>query len=161
MFFNNFVFFVEHQPPEMVYCTESFEVQLEPHEQARSIYWKEPVFNSQLHLKQIYRSKSPGSKLTAGVHYISYVATDIDGRSSKCNFKVDVKASEYVEQKHLAESNHLENHDSYLICPGKSAVKIETNYPVSRFRVFYHKIRHSLHRKQTPKHFIDIYHWLV
>lgn len=83
----------EHQPPEMVYCTESFEVQLEPHEQARSIYWKEPVFNSQLHLKQIYRSKSPGSKLTAGVHYISYVATDIDGRSSKCNFKVDVKGT--------------------------------------------------------------------
>lgn len=152
----------------MIYCTESFEVQLEQHEQSRAIYWKEPVFNSQLHLKQIYKSKTPGSRLTAGVHYISYVATDIDGQSSKCNFRINVRASEYVEQKphlaegnHLAESNHLENHDSYLICPGKSAVKIETNYPVSRFRVFYHRLRHSLHRKQMPKHFIDIYHWLV
>lgn len=75
----------------MVYCTESFQVQLEPHEQSRAINWKEPVFNSQLHLKQIYKSKTPGSRLTAGVHYISYVATDIDGQSSKCNFRIDVR----------------------------------------------------------------------
>lgn len=91
--YNNFVTFVEQQPPEMVYCTESFEVQLEPHEQSRAVYWKEPVFNSQLHLKQIYRSKTPGSRLAAGVHYINYVATDIDGQSSKCNFRVDVRGN--------------------------------------------------------------------
>lgn len=81
----------EQQPPEVAYCPESFEVQLEDTESARVVYWKEPTFKSHGHLKQVYKSKQPGQKFAPGVHYISYVASDADGLSSKCNFKVTVK----------------------------------------------------------------------
>lgn len=82
---------VAQQPPEVVYCPESFVVQLDEGETARLVYWKEPAFRAIGHLKQLYKSRQPGDKFTIGEHYVSYVATDAEGQSSKCNFKVTVK----------------------------------------------------------------------
>lgn len=79
------------QPPDVVFCPESFDVELEQHETSRAVQWKEPEFNSHSPLKQIYKSKMPGTRFAAGVHYISYVATDADGLNSKCNFRINVK----------------------------------------------------------------------
>ena len=56
--------------------------------------------------------------------------------------------------------NGFPNHESYLICPEKPAIKLDTNFDVSRFRFFYRNI-HQKSSKNPPKHFIDIYHWLV
>lgn len=82
---------VQQQPPEVVYCPESFTIQLDERETARLVYWKEPAFRATGHLKQLYKSKQPGDKFTIGEHYVSYVATDGEGQSSKCNFKVTLK----------------------------------------------------------------------
>lgn len=64
--------------------------------------------------------------------------------------------------------DRLENHESYLLCPDRPAMKLDTSFPVSRVRVFYRTIkddgrnarqrsRHDVQR--SSKHFIDIYHW--
>lgn len=69
----------------------SFEVQLETSEIARALYWKEPIFESQNHLREIYKSKIPGNKFTVGLHEIQYIATDMDGLNAKCSFNISVK----------------------------------------------------------------------
>jgi fibulin 1/2 len=136
------------QPPEVIFCPENIEIVLEPHEIARSITWKEPEFKPFSPLKQISKSKVPGQRFASGVHYISYIATDSEGQSSKCNFRINVKKSNsiqlYQQQQQqpkvyqkgevhssggLEVSNHLENHETYLLCPGKNAIKIQANYP--------------------------------
>lgn len=72
-----------------------------------------------------------------------------------------------------SQYNHVDNNESYLLCPGKPAMKLDTNFPVSRVRVFYrklskeHRLRHAVQNKihvtrsenTLPKNFIDIYHW--
>lgn len=69
----------------------------------------------------------------------------------------------------------LERQESYLLCPDRPAMKIDTSFPVSRIRVFYRKLPRRLHLKNAaqhqfhvtrsgdtlPKNFIDIYHWSV
>lgn len=176
-----------------MYCPESFDVQLQQNEPHRIVHWKEPQFRSHRPLKQIFKTRKPGEILAAGVHRISYIATDVDGLSSKCDFTVSVKgnnknhgirhssiliAVENLEFLGLAgrvapsapirRINRLENHESYLMCPDRPAMKLDTSFPVSRVRVFYRTInqdarnaRSRNHAKtpRTPKHFIDIYHW--
>jgi HYR domain len=73
------------------HCPEGFDVKLDPNEEARMLYWKEPVFQSHNHLKQVYKSKVPGDTFSAGIHYITYMATDVDGLTAKCNFRITVK----------------------------------------------------------------------
>lgn len=72
--------------------------------------------------------------------------------------------------------NRFDNVDSYLMCPDRPAMKIDTSFPVSRIRVFYrklptrHHIRHAVQnqfhvtrseKNTLPKNFIDVYHWSV
>lgn len=71
--------------------------------------------------------------------------------------------------------NPLHNHESYLLCQGKPAMKLDTNFPVSRVRVFYRKLPKRSPLKNAvqnqvqitrsdntlPKNLIDIYHWSV
>lgn len=69
----------------------------------------------------------------------------------------------------------FDNHESYLMCPGQPAMKVETSFPVSSVRVFYRKlpkhhhltdaVQNQIHVTRSentlPKNFIDIYHWSV
>lgn len=48
--------FSEISQPEVVYCPDSTDVQLQPHEMSHPIYWKEPKFASTSEL-EIFRSK--------------------------------------------------------------------------------------------------------
>lgn len=72
--------------------------------------------------------------------------------------------------------NPLYNHESTLLCPDKPAMKLDTNFPVSRVRVFYRKlpkrhhhlknsVQNQIHVTRSenalPKNLIDIYHWSV
>lgn len=71
--------------------------------------------------------------------------------------------------------SQLNDHESYLLCPDKPAMKLDTSFPVSRVRVFYRKlaknhrftdaVQNQIHvtrsEKILPKNFIDIYHWSV
>uniref|UniRef100_A0A182LZB6 Uncharacterized protein n=1 Tax=Anopheles culicifacies TaxID=139723 RepID=A0A182LZB6_9DIPT len=170
----------ERKPPTVVHCPESFEVQLERNEPSRSVFWTEPKFESTSEIKQLYKSNTPGQLLAAGLHYINYIATDSDGLSANCNFRVVVKGKqqkvkvraypsdsritvrllagppvEVMEPRrpHLAsggsrpaELNRLENHESYLICPGKPPVRLDgNNYPVSsRLHIVLHTIWHRI-----------------
>uniref|UniRef100_A0A1B0D5U2 Uncharacterized protein n=1 Tax=Phlebotomus papatasi TaxID=29031 RepID=A0A1B0D5U2_PHLPP len=126
----------EQEPPEVTFCPESFVVQLEEGETAKQVFWKEPVFTSHSHLKQIYKSRQPGERFAPGVHFVSYVATDFEGMSSKCTFRIMVKepvaeapkAVQFIPTQKA--SKLLDNHESFLVCPGKAAVRIDTNYPL-------------------------------
>lgn len=67
----------------------------------------------------------------------------------------------------------IPDHDSFLLCPGKPAMKLDTSFPVSRVRVFYRKLeskhdklkslQNSVHyapyENSEPRNYIDIYHW--
>ncbi|GAB0100997.1 latent-transforming growth factor beta-binding protein 4 [Sergentomyia squamirostris] len=126
----------EPEPPEVTFCPESFNVQLEDGEAHKPVYWKEPVFTTRSSLKNIYKSRQPGERFAPGTHFITYVATDIDGHNSKCTFRIVVKEPPSAPPKPVQfipvqkPSKLLDNHESFLVCPGKAAVRIDTNYPL-------------------------------
>lgn len=160
---------------------------MDNHEIARALYWTEPTFKTDSHLKQVYKSRLPGQKFGAGVHQIVYIATDADGLSSKCNFKIIVRSkynninlsvgslTKNIHNPHtdfgftgrrrvanedtFVSTGRLENHDSYLMCPGKKPIKMETNYPVStQIRIVLHNYRHHpnshyQHHHRHPKEY--------
>lgn len=50
------------------------------------------------------------------------------------------------------DTNRLENHESYLICPGRSPVPIDPNAPVSRLHIIFHTVWHRHHdHNQSPQ----------
>lgn len=88
--FSYFFFFVESRPPEVLYCPEAIEIQLQPNEKTREVVWKEPIFKSSSHIKEMFKSKIPGDQFTPGKHLIKYVAIDDDNLSSKCEFYISI-----------------------------------------------------------------------
>ncbi|XP_058835886.1 fibrillin-1-like isoform X2 [Topomyia yanbarensis] len=122
----------ERVPPQVANCPESFNVQLERQETSRSVFWVEPHFETESEIKQVYKSHTPGHVLIAGVHYVNYVATDADGLSAKCSFGITVKASPEARRpmQRPYDTNKLENHESFLICPGRSPIRIDANDPM-------------------------------
>lgn len=66
-------------------------MQLSEDEIVKPIYWKEASFESVRPIKQVFKSKVPGHKFGAGVHFITYVATTEDGQTAKCNFRITVR----------------------------------------------------------------------
>lgn len=77
--------------PLVNFCPQAIDVQLQQHEQQRSIFWREPVFNSKVPLKQIFKSNVPGTKLGVGRHRITYIATDIHNQNGTCQFIITVR----------------------------------------------------------------------
>lgn len=77
--------------PLVNFCPQAIEVQLQQHEQQRSIFWREPVFNSKVPLKQIFKSNVPGTKFGVGRHRITYIATDINNQNGTCQFIITVR----------------------------------------------------------------------
>lgn len=74
--------------PEVVYCPPNIDIQLERGEMHRPVFWKDPKFNSDQHLKQILASQLPGTRLALGRHKIVYTATDLLNRNATCQFSV-------------------------------------------------------------------------
>ncbi|CRK94788.1 CLUMA_CG008282, isoform A [Clunio marinus] len=134
---------VDPSPPTVTFCPEPFIVQLNAHETARPVYWDEATFESKHPIQQIFKSKVPGHRFGPGVHPITYIATNKEGLSAKCTFRITVKAHETpfdhsqrialetntITDSYEAPAKHLENHDSYLICSGKPPIKIDSNQP--------------------------------
>lgn len=79
--------------PEVVYCPPNIDIQLEPNEHQRPVFWKDPKFNSDKHLKQILASQLPGTKFSVGRHNIVYTATDLFNRNATCRFAITLTAS--------------------------------------------------------------------
>lgn len=77
--------------PLVNFCPQAIEVELQQHEQQRSIFWREPVFNSKVPLTQIYKSNAPGTKFGIGRHRITYIATDIQNQNATCQFIITVR----------------------------------------------------------------------
>lgn len=77
--------------PLVNFCPQAIEVQLQQHETQRSIFWREPVFNSKVQLKQIFKSNVPGTKFGVGRHRITYIATDINNQNGTCQFIITVR----------------------------------------------------------------------
>lgn len=87
---------IEPTPPLVSQCPEPFIVQLNSHETARPIFWKEPSFESKQPIKQVFKSKVPGHSFGPGVHVITYIATSQEGLSAKCTFRITVKGMVYI-----------------------------------------------------------------
>lgn len=87
---------VDPDPPTVKFCSEPFTVQLHSHETSRSITWQEPIFESKHQpIKQVFKSKLPGHKLTTGVYPITYIASTDNGVSAKCTFRITVKGNSF------------------------------------------------------------------
>lgn len=78
--------------PEVVFCPPNIEIQLESNEMHRAVFWKDPKFNSDKHLKQILATQLPGTKFAVGRHNIVYTATDLLNRNATCAFTVTLAA---------------------------------------------------------------------
>lgn len=77
--------------PLVNFCPQAIEVQLQQHEVQRSIFWREPVFNSKVPLKQIFKSNVPGTKFGVGRHRITYIATNKHNQNGTCQFNIIVQ----------------------------------------------------------------------
>lgn len=67
------------------------------------------------------------------------------------------EAHEMIKQNIVYEASPLDNHISYLMCPGKTAVRVETTkYPVSSYSRLSEKRIRS--RNLGHKLFFNIYH---
>lgn len=82
---------IEPSPPVVTFCPESYVVELNQFETSRSLFWKDPTFESKHPLKHILKSQVSGSVFGPGIHPIVYVATDVDGLSAKCSFEITVQ----------------------------------------------------------------------
>lgn len=69
-------------------------------EAKRVIHWQEPQFRSLRPLKQIFKTRKPGELFAPGVHRITYIATDVDGLSSRCDFTITVNAIHNNQGRH-------------------------------------------------------------
>lgn len=83
--------------PEVVYCPQNIEIQFKPNEAQRSVFWKEPVFRSNNHLKQIFKSNLPGVKFGVGNHRVTYIATDQRNQNASCEFYITIHAPGEIE----------------------------------------------------------------
>lgn len=83
----------ELSAPEVLYCPQNVEFQLQPNELQRPVFWKEPVFRGNHQLKQIFKSNIPGTKFGPGHHRITYIATDLRNQNGTCEFSIIVRAS--------------------------------------------------------------------
>ncbi|XP_073842985.1 uncharacterized protein isoform X2 [Musca autumnalis] len=104
------VIHVKHaEGPVVEYCTPSFEVSLGENQVFRSVVWEEPIFSSKYGpIKKVYKSRIPGELFGLGVHSVYYEATNADGLTAKCEFKIRVNAAGVSSsQDHLA-SNSIE-----------------------------------------------------
>lgn len=77
--------------PEVSFCPGVIDVQLQPNERARVVHWREPTFLSHHKLKQLFKTKPSGTQFAAGVHRISYVATDVNNLQARCDFTINIK----------------------------------------------------------------------
>jgi hypothetical protein len=147
---------VEHLPPSVTFCPESFNVDLHSYENSRSVFWHEPRFESKQPIRHILKSHAVGSHFGVGPHFISYVATDVSGLTAKCTFEIMVQGgrqtdfqpiislvSDRISAKEvrteapileaIAVNPHdgLKNHDSFMMCPGKRPIRINKDQAVS------------------------------
>lgn len=103
----------------------------------------------------------PGESLAPGVHTIKYVAIDQDELSTQCVFNITVLSYYHSKRIVVAQppANERTNGDlvhqhpnglqprraphdlgpseAYVMCPNRVAMKLDTTFPVSSFRVFY------------------------
>ncbi|XP_058980408.1 latent-transforming growth factor beta-binding protein 4 isoform X2 [Musca domestica] len=94
--------------PVVEYCTPSFEVSLGENQVFRSVVWEEPRFSSKYGpIKKLYKSRLPGELFGVGVHSVYYEATNEDGLTAKCEFKIRVNSAGVSSQSHLT-SNSIE-----------------------------------------------------
>lgn len=77
--------------PLVNFCPQAIEVQLQQNEHHRAIFWREPVFNSKVPLKQIFKSNVPGTKFGVGRHRITYIATNMHNQNGTCQFNILVR----------------------------------------------------------------------
>ncbi|XP_053955378.1 fibrillin-2 isoform X2 [Anastrepha ludens] len=154
------IIYVENaNPPNVNFCTRSFEVTLSPNQVYRSVVWEEPRFESTLGpIKKLYKSRIPGELFNAGVHTVYYEATNEQGITARCEFQVIVKAKHSsVKPSHTLDLSHqappkpslqpaplmrlptsremraklLAGHESFVICPGQAPVKVTNSKSVT------------------------------
>lgn len=77
--------------PEVSFCPGVIDVQLQPNERARVVHWREPSFRSHHKLKQLFKTQPSGARFAAGVHRISYIATDVNNLQARCDFTINIK----------------------------------------------------------------------
>ncbi|XP_031619503.1 fibrillin-2 isoform X4 [Contarinia nasturtii] len=120
--------------PKVSFCPPTQDVQLQPHELKRPIYWREPAFQAgTVRLKQIFKSHLPGTTFGVGQHRITYIATDVQNQNGTCQFTIVVRPAARAQLNapyvNGPQINNLNDHDTYLLCKGQPDMKLDTSFP--------------------------------
>lgn len=106
--------FIPSPGPQVHYCPKTVDVQLQPHEIQRSVFWREPQFKSTQPLKQFFKSHLPGTKFGVGQHRITYIATDVRNQNGTCQFTIVVRAAGLLQhfsiqiKSNISSVNHFQ-----------------------------------------------------
>ncbi|XP_013781145.1 uncharacterized protein LOC106465461 [Limulus polyphemus] len=80
----------DKEPPVVIYCPESFEVESDSLLPTQ-VNWTEPIFKDNVMVEEVRRSQGPGTQFSVGTHTISYRAKDKAGNFAHCTFEIHVK----------------------------------------------------------------------
>ncbi|XP_063229164.1 sushi, von Willebrand factor type A, EGF and pentraxin domain-containing protein 1-like [Bacillus rossius redtenbacheri] len=142
------VLVADAERPRVLSCPQSFRVQLDPGKTSRAVTWDEPVFADNVAvLYPVYKSKSPGQQMSAGLHHVNYLAHDAAGNRATCHFSVHVKESGYRSDGVIAPRPMYLRRK--VVCQGKQRI-IKVTFPVVvPSGCFLRRSRHNLLAVQT------------
>ena len=86
---NNFISYIDRQPPSVVYCPDNI-YQLIVGSTA-SVTWKLPEFSDNVKVVKVTSTKNPGDTFQLGSTNVKYDSFDDSGNTVSCTFSVTLK----------------------------------------------------------------------
>ena len=86
---NNFISYIDKQPPSVVYCPDNI-YQLIVGSTA-SVTWKLPEFSDNVKVVKVTSTKNPGDTFHLGSTNVKYDSFDGSGNTVSCTFSVTLK----------------------------------------------------------------------
>ena len=86
---NNFISYIDKQPPSVVYCPDNI-YQLIVGSTA-SVTWKLPEFSDNVKVVKVTSTKNPGDTFQLGSTNVKYDSFDDSGNTVSCTFSVTLK----------------------------------------------------------------------
>lgn len=100
-------FIIDREAPRVHGCPTSFEIRLGSNEGSREVWWAEPKFSDNVHVKFVQQSHTPGLALSRGNHHIGYVAGDAEGNKARCSFTVTVHGKQRKNKRLILLSYYI------------------------------------------------------
>ncbi|KAI9557484.1 hypothetical protein GHT06_017312 [Daphnia sinensis] len=94
----------DREAPTVKNCPHDIHVRLSSLEPYANAPWTEPVFNDNIAVTHVIKSKEPNSLFALGEHVVSYTASDAAGNTARCQFTVHVSPALIPAEFNRSES---------------------------------------------------------